>query len=529
LQGLDRGGVALGGFMGTGKTTVGRLIAGALGLPFVDVDEELVRRFGPIAKQFHEVGEAGFRARERAVVAEVARAGRAVIATGGGAWVDPANREALGRHGARVVLQAPLDVIRARIGQGADRPLASADLEALLASRQEAYADADLQVDTSTRSAAEIAGAIVAWLRGRPTAAATEVVRVELGERAYPVVVAAGLAGLGAALRERFGAARLRVVTDDRVAPLWLGALQAELARAELAAEVLVIPAGEEHKHRDTWWSIVDGLLRAGVDRRSLVLALGGGVVGDMTGFAAASVARGLDWVQVPTTLLAMVDASVGGKTGFNHPLGKNLVGAFHQPRLVWTALETLGTLPERERRAALAEVVKHALIEDAGWLADLEAQAGALARGDAEVVRAAVLRCVRSKARVVAADEREQGGREVLNLGHTVGHAIEAVTGFSTWLHGEAVAIGLVAELRWTERSGLAEEGCAARVEALLRALGLPVTVDCETAQIVAAMGLDKKAHGAMLKLPVCVRPGVVRVISIPRDDLTGLVEGRI
>lgn len=343
--------------------------------------------------------------------------------------------------------------------------------------------------------------------------------RVELGSRAYDVRIGGSLAGLGGALAGRFRAGRALVVTDSRVSVWWGTAVDDELTSAGLQVAWIEVPDGEIHKHQATWWSIVEGLLAARPDRHTPVVALGGGVIGDLAGFAAAVTLRGLPLVQVPTTLLAMVDSSVGGKTGFNHDAGKNLVGAFYQPRLVWAATETLSTLDDRERRSALAEVVKHALI-DGDWLDWLEANATALRDGEAIATAEVVRRSVRCKAAVVAADELETGRREVLNLGHTVGHAIEAVAGFGAMPHGEAVGLGLIAEQAWAERAGLAEPGLTARLVRLLDALGLPTSAPSLSADAMNdAMGLDKKAEGATLRLPVCASPGVVSVVPIGRE----------
>ncbi|MCB9665627.1 MAG: 3-dehydroquinate synthase [Alphaproteobacteria bacterium] len=356
---------------------------------------------------------------------------------------------------------------------------------------------------------------------------ARRVVSVALAERSYEVVVAPGLEGLGEAVAHATGARRVALVTDDVVAPLWAVQAEASLAEAGIASTRLTLPAGEEHKHLQTWATLVDGLLASGVDRRTPVVALGGGVVGDLAGFAAASALRGLPMVQVPTTLLAMVDSSVGGKTGFNHARGKNLVGAFHQPRLVWAALETLATLPARERGAGLGEVVKTALIADAALLARLEVLAPALAAGEPDALGEVVARCVAIKAEVVAEDEREGGRRAILNAGHTAGHALEAALGYGTLLHGEAVALGLIAELSWARDEGLLEEAdLPERVTRLVGALGLPVVAPAADASALgAALEVDKKSYGNRLTLPITVAAGRTRLVSLARARLPELV----
>lgn len=352
-------------------------------------------------------------------------------------------------------------------------------------------------------------------------------VRVPLGAQAYDVVVADGFAGLGEAVRGVTGAKRALLVTDDRVGPLWADAAREALAAGGVEADVLVVPAGEAHKNVETWWSIVDGALRRGVRRSTPLVALGGGVVGDLVGFAAATILRGLPFVQVPTTLLAMVDSSVGGKTGFDHPLGKNLVGAFWQPRLVWAALETLGTLPDDELRSGLGEVVKTALLADATLTGRLLQRGGDVLATVADAADV-VARCVSAKAAVVAADEREGGARASLNAGHTVGHAIEQVAGFGAIPHGEAVAIGLVAETRWAEREGLvAAPGLAEQVHGLVARLGLATEVpDLDREALVAAMRLDKKGGGDTLVLPVIEAVAAWRLVDLPLGRLPELLE---
>jgi 3-dehydroquinate synthase len=356
-------------------------------------------------------------------------------------------------------------------------------------------------------------------------------VRVELGERGYDVVVSGGLAGLGARLRGLGRCEQVVVATDETVDGLWGAALREELDRSGIASRSVVLPPGEAHKDQAAWWRLIEGFLEARGDRRTPLLALGGGVVGDLAGFAAASVLRGVPFVQVPTTLLAMVDSSVGGKTGFNHPLGKNLVGAFYQPVLVWAAIDTLATLPMRERTAGLGEVLKTAWVADPDFVAWLEVHAEALRGGEQPALAEAVARCVAIKAGVVAEDEREGGRRAILNAGHTVGHGIEAAAGYGAVLHGEAVAIGMLAEARWAAKQGL-DEGpeVLRRLQGLTRALGLPTAPAAVGAGplssevLLAAMGLDKKTVGDMIVLPICPAAGRCSLLSLPVHRLPEL-----
>ncbi len=354
--------------------------------------------------------------------------------------------------------------------------------------------------------------------------AATSTVRVALGDRGYDVVIAGTLEGLGAAVWA-VGGRRALLVTDDVVDPLWGHAARDSLGSAGIEVVTIVIPSGEANKNLETWWSIVDAALRQGVDRGTFLVALGGGVVGDLTGFAAASVLRGVPFVQVPTTLLSMVDSSVGGKTGFDHPLGKNLVGAFWQPSLVWAAIETLATLPGTELRSGLGEVVKTALLADPALFERLESEGSACVTEPASLADV-VRRCVVAKAAVVAADERESGARACLNAGHTVGHAIEQVAGFGVVAHGEAVGMGLVAELTWASREGWVASELVQRVRAVLERLGLRSSApDLDAGALVTAMRLDKKGRGDTMVLPVVTSPGVWRLVPLPMSRLSELL----
>ena len=324
-----------------------------------------------------------------------------------------------------------------------------------------------------------------------------EMLTVPLGERSYPIVIGTGLLGEADGLAERLRGPDAVIVTNDVVAPLYLDAARAGVG--ERLAGVHVLPDGEAHKHLEQVAAIIDTLVESGANRDTTVVALGGGVVGDMAGFAAACYQRGVDFIQVPTTLLAQVDSSVGGKTGVNHAGGKNLVGAFHQPTFVLIDLDTLDTLPDRELAAGLAEVIKYGLLGDAGFFAWLEDNVAALRRRDKPALQYAVRRCCEMKAAIVAADEREAGRRALLNLGHTFGHAIESVTGFGEWLHGEAVAAGMIMAAR---ASGLGEPDMD-RIRALVSAAGLPVAPPpVGVARLREAMQLDKKVQDGRLRL---------------------------
>jgi len=300
------------------------------------------------------------------------------------------------------------------------------------------------------------------------------------------------------------------------VGPAWGSALRAEIGRDP----DVTLPAGESNKTLQVWAEAMDALLASDIRRDTSIVALGGGVVGDLAGFAASALVRGVPLIQVPTSLLAMVDSSVGGKTGVNHPRGKNLIGAFHAPSLVWVALSTLGTLPERERLAGRGEVLKTAVVLDALLLDVLEAHADALRAGDPGLTEYVVAACVRAKARVVTEDEHEHGVRRLLNAGHTVGHAIERAARYGTVLHGEAVAIGLVLEARWAAREGVCDPTLPDRIARVAGALGLPVRapVGLDPVTLADAVAVDKKTTRDTLWLPVPVRAGLGTCVALPR-----------
>jgi 3-dehydroquinate synthase len=351
---------------------------------------------------------------------------------------------------------------------------------------------------------------------------------VKLGRRSYPILVGPGLLGSREVLANHAGAAKLLVVTDDVVGPLWLPKLEEGLAGR--AFDVCELPRGEEQKTLGNVAAIIDALVAARLNRDGMVLALGGGVIGDIAGFAAASYQRGIAIVQLPTTLLAQVDSSVGGKTGVNHPGGKNLIGAFHQPAAVLSDTDTLSTLPARELRAGFAEIVKAALVADAAFFAWLEANRASVLARDPGALAEAIRRACGIKAAIVAGDEREQGPRALLNLGHTFGHAIEAGTGYGKLLHGEAVATGLVLASELSARIGRLPGTDARRVRELLAGAGLPVDPPrIGRAQMLELMAMDKKVKGGKIRLVLLDAVGRAAVSDdYPRDALEALLEER-
>jgi 3-dehydroquinate synthase len=354
------------------------------------------------------------------------------------------------------------------------------------------------------------------------SAGALQRVRVELGDRSYEIIIGGGLLPRVGEFLQPLGFGKHGVIiTDSNVEALYAGPLRDTLKRAGYDTKVLSVPAGEESKSLRQATRLLRRLPALGLDRQSFVLALGGGVVGDLAGFVAATYLRGLALVQVPTSLLAQVDSSVGGKVGVNLPQGKNLVGAFHQPRIVLADMDTLKTLPEHELRAGFAEVIKHGAIRDAEFFAWLERERNRILSLEPEAVAHAIRRCCEIKAEVVSADEREAGLRAILNFGHTIGHAMEALVEYVGLLHGEAIALGMYCTAKLSvKRAGLAEQE-AQRLCDLIEAAGLPTRLGEQFAldDLMAAMRLDKKARGGKLRFVLLKRLGEAVVSDAVTD----------
>lgn len=339
-------------------------------------------------------------------------------------------------------------------------------------------------------------------------------VDVQLGERSYPILIGRDLLAADGTLRPWIRGDSALVVTNDTVAPLYLDATRRALGDVRIAD--CILPDGERFKNLETLNTVFDEALRNRLDRAGTIVALGGGVIGDMAGFAAAVYQRGIDFVQVPTTLLAQVDSSVGGKTGVNHPLGKNMIGAFHQPRCVLADTATLDTLDDRQLRAGLAEVIKYGLIADPAFFEWLEDSIDALLAREPAALARAIERSCRVKAEIVAADEFERGRRALLNLGHTFGHAIETATGYDSWLHGEAIAAGMCMAARLSERLGSIDADARARVEAIFRTAGLPIECPAIGAgRMRELMAGDKKVLAGTIRLVLLDAIGDARVVD--------------
>ena len=529
------------GLMGAGKTTIGRLLARKLNRRFVDADHEIEARTGATIPWIFEIeGEACFRRREADVIRDLSAQQGLVLATGGGAVLDPKSRALLAERGTVIYLRASIGSILQRTAHDKNRPLLqTADprgkLEQLWTERDPLYREiADLVIDTGRPNVQSMVQTILDQLAAQEHARARKHARtamneqahitlnVELGERSYPIEIGAGLLDDAALLARHIGGHKVAIVTNTTVAPLYLDKVAGHLRAAGRDVLEIVLPDGEEHKNWQSLNLVYDALLQHKCDRKTTLVALGGGVIGDLTGFAASSYMRGVPFVQIPTTLLAQVDSSVGGKTGINHPLGKNMIGAFYQPRAVIADTATLATLPARELSAGLAEVIKHGAILDADFFDWIEANIEPLIARDRHAIGYAIARSCEIKSDVVRKDEREGGLRAVLNFGHTFGHAIENGLGYGAWLHGEAVGCGMVMAADMSARLGLIEPAAVERVRALVRAAGLPaVAPDLGEARWIELMEVDKKNEGGEIRFILLKPLGSPAITTAPLDVL--------
>ncbi len=531
--------VVLVGFSGSGKSTVGRLLADRLGWDFIDTDAAVEAAFGAsVPSIFEQHGEAAFRSAERRALQEAIDGHQVVVATGGGAVTDERvwQGDALGSAETLVVaLEASAPTVLARLtaqqtseGDAVRRPLleSAAPLDRVLelkGRRQEAYDRADLTLVVDAVSAEMVVDEIYELLELDVAQPAPDLV-LDAPSGASAIVVRPGAArAVGTLTRQRWPRAhRAWIVTDERVGALHEEAIQAELTAAGFDAHSRRVPPGEGSKSLPVVSGLYDWLLESGVERGDVVIALGGGVIGDLAGFVAATCLRGLGLVQIPTTLLAMVDSSVGGKTGINHRVGKNLIGAFFQPPLVVIDTEFLRTLPGRERTSGWAEVVKHAVIQAStpggargDLLTFLERNVARLQELEEPATTYCIRRNVALKAAVVAEDEREAGGRALLNFGHTLGHAIEAA-GYR-YLHGEAIAVGMRGAARIGGGVGTCDQPFVDRLDALLDRFGLPQMAEVDPQRVLALVLTDKKREAGRQRwvLPLasggaCIRDDV-------------------
>ncbi|HHY46143.1 MAG TPA: 3-dehydroquinate synthase [Firmicutes bacterium] len=561
--------IALAGPMASGKTTVGLKLARRLGIPFIDVDQFIEETTGKkVADIFRESGEPHFRSLEEAAIERLSSLPNAVIALGGGAVVSEKNRDLLASRSTVIMLLCSPEEILRRVGRNSSRPLLAAPdrlerIKALLKEREDYYRFGDYSIDTTGLAADDVVERIIGFL------SATTDTRGPGGERTtgrdsdraagmpngrvlhlrtsspYPVYVGHGVIHETGSLLSAMAPERPRtILVSNPVVHLLYGAqVRDSLMRAGFDVQDLVIPDGEQFKDMARVMSAYDFMASRGMGRDTVMIALGGGVVGDLAGFVAATYMRGIRLVQVPTTLLAQVDSSVGGKVGVNHPRAKNLIGAFHQPIMVVADTSALLSLPEREYREGLSEVVKYGVIWDASFFEFLERNVDRILNRETGILADMVYRCCEIKGDVVSQDERENGIRAILNFGHTTGHAIEALAGYGELRHGEAVSIGMAIAARIACRLGLVPVQDVERLTRLLERLGLPTSLASlsrassktvagpgtagESARaIMEYMTLDKKARSGRIRFVLPRRIGEVLVQEVNHDVIREVLE---
>jgi len=551
------------GFSGTGKSLVAEEVARGLNWDFLDTDDEIVKETGkPIAEIFRQDGEGKFRELERETIRKACQQRQTVIAIGGGAIVDPQNYELLAKTGLIVCLEAKPETIYERLFREAAcspetevRPLLANDnplerIKQLKASRQPYYANVDWTVHTDNLNISQVAEEVIrAWrlLRlahpphlnplpsrerklGSQLKANDDVACVvETTTQSYPVFVGYDLLDkLGEKMKQAALSGTATVISDENVFSLYGSKVEEILKDAGFAVNSFVVPPGEETKNMDYATKIYDFLVEHRAERDDIIIALGGGMVGDLAGFVAATFLRGMPWIQVPTSLVAMVDASIGGKVGVNHPEGKNLIGAFYQPNLVLADCQTLTTLPQRELTSGWAEVIKHSMILDEEFVQFLESNVDRLTKLEPELLTRAIARSAAIKAQVVSQDEKErEGKRTILNYGHTIAHGLEAATQYKRFLHGEAVAIGMVGAAKLSQRLGLLPSAAVERQQALLQKFGLPTVFSgLDLTEITKAMELDKKTKEKAIRWVLLQDIGKVIIRSdVPYQDVLAVL----
>jgi 3-dehydroquinate synthase len=556
------------GFSGTGKSQVAKEVARRLNWDFLDTDDEIVEQTGkPIAEIFRQDGEGKFRELERETIRKACQQRQIVIAIGGGAIVDPQNYELLAKTGLIVCLEAKTETIYERLFREAARspetevrPLLAVDnplerIRQLKASRQPYYAKANWTIHTDGLSVSEVADEVIRASRLLQRTDSFQLsafsdkdvaCMVKTATQSYPIFVGYGLLDkLGDKMKQAALSGTATIISDENVISLYGNKVEGVLKGAGFAVNSFVVPPGEETKSMDYAIKICDFLVEHRAERDDIIIALGGGMVGDLAGFVAATFLRGMPWVQVPTSLVAMVDASIGGKVGVNHPEGKNLIGAFYQPNLVLADCQALSTLPQRELTSGWAEVIKHGLILDKEYFEFLESNVNKLTKLEPELFTRAIARSAAIKAQVVSQDEKErEGKRTILNYGHTIAHGLEAATQYKRFLHGEAVAIGMVGAAKLSQRLGLLPSAAVERQQALLQKFGLPTSLQAEAASqrrgrkrsnlklslagVTRAMELDKKVRGKTMRWVLLqdIGKAVIRTDVPQRDVLAVLRE---
>ena len=540
--------ISLIGFSATGKTVVAQKVAECLHWTFIDTDDEIVRLSGKtIPEIFKQDGEAKFRQLEQKVLKQACHQEQVVIATGGGAIIDPQNQNLILETSVVVCLEARPETIYRRLrhdtlysANPVVRPLLAGDnplerIKQLKAKRQPYYAIADWTVNTDNLTIDEVSQEVIkGWQytsrhRDKQSAEADLACRVETATANYPVFVGWGILDkLGEKMKQAGLSGTANIISDEIVFSIYGARVKKTLEKAGFAVNSCVVPPGEASKNIDQATRIYDFLIEHRVERNDVIIALGGGMVGDLAGFVAATFLRGLPWLQVPTSLVAMTDASIGGKVAVDHPHGKNLIGAFYQPSLVLADVKALATLSQRELTSGWAEVIKHGLILDADLLKLLEDRSQDLVKLKPDITSKVIARSAAIKCRIVSEDEKETGIRTLLNYGHTIAHGLEAASRYDRFLHGEAVAIGMMGAARLSHRLGLLSPEAVERQQAILQKFGLPV--DCSgvpLADVFEAMELDKKVRDKAIRWVLLEDIGKAVIRSdVPKKEVLNVLQ---
>ncbi len=496
--------IALIGFMGTGKSTAGKLLSEMLDLQFVDSDEEIERKEGCSVKDiFNCHGESYFRDLESTVIKELSQCTGCVIATGGGVVLSPGNMENLRKNCIIISLKATPEVILKRVGSTGARPLLDVEnpqheIDRILNSRQGLY-EGDLIIDTSCMSPDDVAVRIRSFIQSEKHSSSFS---MEFGDASCEVVSGSGVVeDIYKFICSFHPEGKVLIISDPSIRELWGGKLQRALD-SHYQLDWCIIPNGEEHKNIDSLSQIYDKAALMRLSKDSLIIGFGGGVIGDMSGLASATFMRGIPYVQVPTTLLAQVDSSIGGKTAINHREGKNLIGSFYQPQMTMADIFFLFTLPPREYISGLAEVIKYGIIYDNGFFDYLEKSINDILQLNPKVLTEIVRRSCSIKASIVQQDEKDNGLRLLLNYGHTIGHAIEAATEYKKFLHGEAISLGMEGAAFIAAAMGLISENDRSRQGRLLAAAGLPIRFpSMDKDKVLDLMENDKKVKNGHLR----------------------------
>lgn len=518
------------GFMAAGKDTVGRVLARQTGRSFLSTDELIeLRENRTISEIFNDAGEGYFRRLEREILEKIKDVKNTVIATGGGIVLDRENRELLLKMGKVVHLYADLDTLKMRLAQRPERPLIKkpTDIERILKERKGKYDFACLKIDVFTKNPPGIADEIIKRLKIREDLHPLPLKKIMINCRSghYPVYIGAGIFNGEEAdsLFSKKGVKKGTIITNPFVGALYLDRVIGFLERYDLEVRYFTLPDGESYKNLDIVSLIYEFLLKNNTSRFEPLIALGGGVVGDLTGFVASTYKRGMPFIQVPTTLLAQIDASIGGKNGVNHRYGKNVIGTFYQPEMVIVDVNFLQSLPDREFRNGIAEMIKYGLTADQELFYLLEENREKILKRDVCLLAELVVRSIKIKSGIVEEDEKElKGKREILNFGHSIGHAIEMLSGYSRFSHGEAVAIGMVEESRIAVARGFLKQEKFERIKEILESYGLPAfpPAGLKKDDIRDVLYQDKKVKGGYIRVPFLMDIGRVELKEVLCKD---------